>query len=481
MKTKHLIILAAIFLFLLALLASRGIFVKEDIETVEYESIDFSVRPTEVYAIEVAKGGSGQDPFRLEKRDEEWIVPAKWDGRVKKEKIFNFMDSVNALKGEVRSSNEELLADYGIGEDEAFSIAFIGEDGEVLEKLYLGLKKAGRGSSFVRREGASIVSLADRDLYTALGIYGDPREAKIKAKNWLDLAFIRIDPSQIDSILMRRRIEERAAVTAHLERLMDEEKGMKKWVAAEPDPVFGLDARKIRNYLRSLKGLQADDMLDPEGGPFGFEEPFAELILESGYGKDSFIVGSTQDEGSYFRYVKADEDKVYKVAVRKLGDTFADLSKFFEDNPLQIEEEKLSEFTARDGDTIVTIDGPSISDNAEYMNKLKNFEAEKLYFGTKYAGGIKASAAHSLELVYNDQRSLTIFVAEESEEDAGDYLCQIEEREGMFYISGETFENIFGGIGNLKISAETIGESGAENPAGTSEETKDTESGGELP
>ena len=251
MKFKQIIFLGAIFLLLLVVLLTKKVFIKPEVETTEYAKLQVSLDSASIYAVEFKKGNSG-DTVRLEREEEEWRIPTKWNIRADKQRIENLMKDIGMLQGELRSSSKKLFSDYGISPDKAFSITTFDKEGNPQDTFFVGTKKLGTGSSFLRKGDSEDVYLVDKDIFSLLGVYGNPEDAALKTDKWIDLSIEKLDSETIESINIVRRDGEREIVTCDLKREFDKEKNLKRWFSLGKEPIFDIDAAKIKNFLQDI-------------------------------------------------------------------------------------------------------------------------------------------------------------------------------------------------------------------------------------
>ncbi|MFH1798267.1 MAG: DUF4340 domain-containing protein [Candidatus Omnitrophota bacterium] len=184
MKFKHILILGIIFAVLLAVTIAKKTFFKPEIFETEYKSLQIQINPSDVHIIEVRKTGEKEDSLELKKDEQgQWQVSSHENKQADAEKIENFIKEIAGLKGELRSSDAELLADYGISDEEAVIIEALDKDGNVKETFLAGTKTPGYGSSFLRKPGSKEVYIVNKNIFQLLGLYGDPKESDLVNSN----------------------------------------------------------------------------------------------------------------------------------------------------------------------------------------------------------------------------------------------------------------------------------------------------------
>lgn len=153
----------------------------------------------EINRIVIARG---DDPDStgvvMERLPDKWVMRSRWGHRASDDRIDALLTAMNGLRGEFRSSADTVLADYGLGGDDALRISLFGKDWNRICAIELG-KKPDRGSGvFARSPQNSDVFLVRRDLLGQLGMYGGPEDPK--PQHFLDLAVKKLDRQQIEKI-----------------------------------------------------------------------------------------------------------------------------------------------------------------------------------------------------------------------------------------------------------------------------------------
>ena len=63
--------------------------------------------------------GKEEEAVHLVREDEGWVVRSKFNASAQESKVKELLDQLAGLKGELRSSSDEVLEDYGIADDSA--------------------------------------------------------------------------------------------------------------------------------------------------------------------------------------------------------------------------------------------------------------------------------------------------------------------------------------------------------------------------
>jgi hypothetical protein len=266
-------------------------------------------------------------------------------------------------------------------------------------------------------------------------------EEKIEPKleSWVNRKILDFDVDKINSIKIVKKEKNKSITTLILKRI-EEEKGTKKWITEEESP-FKIDARKIKNHLKRLKNLYALRAVQPNK-EYGFDDPYLVLTLEEENNKINLLVGDLVDKEKQSRYIKTPKGFPFVISEYTLKEIDVDLSKFFIDNPLRIDKEKIENLTVKSLRKKVELNKEKIKKNKDYLEKLKKFRVEKLVRNKK----LKIPTPYYLEITYTDKSRLTLYVKKEGEE----YFAKLKDHPQVFVISQDTFKNIFEDIYKIK-------------------------------
>jgi len=444
MKPRQIIILAAIFLLLLSAAIMKKVLVRPQLESIEYKALQISFEPSDIYKIEINRQ---KDILKLERRPSDWVITTQWGIRARNGKVDDLMKTLRQLDGELRSNSSDLLADYAISDDAAYSVKLIGKDDKPVETLLVGTKKIGPDSSFLRKEASNAVYLVNSDLLAALGIYGEPKDMKLDPNSWIELSICKFNADSIDSVKVIKPEGGFEEVLMDVKKVMDPEKKLMRWESASGKTIFDIDAAKIRSFIKGLAGVYASKAVAPEGEGYGFDKPYLAVRLGSAEGPVEMLVGSTIASDKTDRYVKSGP-YVYIVPQRLISKNLeTDTSRIFIDNPLRIEKDNVETVAISTPAKSIVLNKDLIGKNTDYINKLKTFSVEKMAYGDKYASGMPISPQYSLKVSYKDG-SVEVRAAKDG---AGAFLCEASGGPELFFITKPVFDSLFEGLENLKL------------------------------
>ncbi len=405
---------------LIGALLAKNILFKPEIETTEYESLKIALKSQDVFAVELKRA---QEMLRFEKgEDQLWRIPAQWNIRAQKDKIEGLIKNIADLEGELRSNSAELFSDFGIAEDEAFSLTFFNRQDKPFEVFYVGTKKAGWESSFLRKSESPLVYLVNKDILSLIGIYEDPEQAKFDAQQWIDLTVTSIDVDATQSIKVVRRENGNEIVRTEIEKQLDQERNLKHWVAIDREPPFVLDAKKIKEFLKEINDIRAQAVLDPEAKDYGFNQPFLTLTLADQDNAIELVLGNTTKDEGQDRYCRNSQGHVFELRRYNVDKLNIDTSRFFIDNPLRIDKDTLQSLEITADNEKITLNKELIEKNTDYLDKIKQFSVQKLLFAERYSAGLKIPTPYSLVIAGKTKEPIVLDV---SKTEDNQYIAQL--------------------------------------------------------
>jgi hypothetical protein len=198
-----------------------------------------------------------------------------------------------------------------------------------------------------------------------------------------------------------------------------------------------------------MNNIYAKEAVDPEGEGYGFDNPFLRMVLELADGSKELVVGGILDEEKGERYVRTSEGYTYVISKYTLKEIDIDMSKFFINNPLRIDKDKIQSIDIKTGKKIIKIDKEAIDKNVSYINKLKQFSVKKILFEEKYASGLRPPVDYSLKITKKDGKIHTLKVKKDKGEE---FIAQWGEKKGVFLIDKSVFKKIFEDLDKLNLT-----------------------------
>lgn len=281
---------------------------------------DFS--PEAVAKIVAYQDTAAEKRLVLEKSHDRWVVKSNFNAKAQEKQIEELLQTLKGMRGQLRSTREELLSDFKIGEAETFHLVLYDKEGTELDHLLVGKKGPDWKSSFIRHFGQSEVYLANENLLTQFGVYGEGQR-ELNSNRWTDLKIFDFTEEELTRVAVNtprsKRVFEKKEKTPGVseDSTKAETSALPKveyqWVQTLPASET-TEERGIVNLVRALANLQASEVADPAlAGEYGLSKPYytVELSLEEGRAL-VFSVGQLSDEKAESRYCKSSEsDLVY--------------------------------------------------------------------------------------------------------------------------------------------------------------------------
>jgi len=281
---------------------------------------DFS--PNAVAKIAAYQDTAAEKRLVLEKSHGRWMVKSNFNAKAQEKQIEKLLETLKGMRGQLRSTKEELLSDFEIGEEETFHLVLYDKEGMELNHLLVGKKGPDWKSSFVRRSGESNVYLANENLLTQFGIYGEgPRE--LDFNRWTDLKIFDFAEKELTRVAVntprRKRVFEKREETSEIREDTTEAPTPMlpsveyEWVQTLPN-YESLEERKITNLARALANLRASEVVDPtQVDESGLSRPRYTVELTLKDGRSLVVsVGELRDKEAGSRYCRSSEsDLVY--------------------------------------------------------------------------------------------------------------------------------------------------------------------------
>jgi len=375
------------------------------------------------------KKGEGSE-IELVRKNGAWQITNLWNAVSDEKRIAGFLALLSALRGEIRADDAALLEDFGIRDSEALHI-FLLENGQEKVHLLAGIKSARLKEIFVRLADSNRVFVASSDLLFNLGIYNNPKDAKLDANAWADLNLFSFNPGEIERIEIKTPSSEWREIGARLP--------------------FEKDPAKVREYLDELLSLKASGIENPKAADYGFENPAWELRLVAKSGTAvSVLAGNAKAGDEKSRYFKrSDAPSVYSVSEFALRKIKTGESRFIRANPLGIPDEgPLKRLRIKTPQEILDWNPSEKPGKAmeDYLESLKGFQV----LGVPQELRKKPRKDYGLEIEYEGTAPVKIACGSPEGEKSRESVC-VNEANGISFTLSETgFESLFGNLDRLK-------------------------------
>ncbi|UCD58452.1 MAG: DUF4340 domain-containing protein, partial [Candidatus Hydrogenedentota bacterium] len=343
MKPKQIIIVVIAFVLLSIIYAVQKSRQREVIEGLGYESVVAETLATsDIQGVKCYLAGQEDTAVHLFRQDDGWVVKSKFDAPAKESKVNELIKKLQGLKGELRSSSEDVLSDYGIDDDNALHLVLLDAEGQEKKRLLVGRQGPNWNEVFVRQAGSNDVYLVGENLRRDFGIHSEENAGPIDSKQWCELTVLSVSGEDLSRIELeaphRRLVLERKEAT---EPVVDSESGekadteeqseppAKEWMVVEPELDETPKESGINRLTAAFANFNVSDVV-ARGGleSYGLEEPRATCTLTTQAGETYiFQFGDPIPDGDGAHYVRlGDDDLVYRMDRWKLDSIFIKMS-----------------------------------------------------------------------------------------------------------------------------------------------------------
>ena len=302
MKEKHLKIFAGVFVVLLIIFfITKPSFKGVNIDELT-QSIIIGVAKNDVKTIEVYKETSEEQPVQMifALQEDQWRIQTKFNSKAQKNRMDSLVDDLLEMTGKVRSSDPKHHELYHITDIQGLHLLLKDEANKTLANLIVGKKSEDQNSGFIRFAGKEKVYAVDKNLLSALNIYGDiDTLTQFNAKNFVDLQAV--DQKKEDLELVGMVVKGKEMIIKKIEREVevtnaDSTKSTKKeteWVLVKGKNEINLEKKEVDNFFRDVAKIRATEVTDRIGNSL------ADLNKNSQYGfsrPDHYVVFKTPEK-----------------------------------------------------------------------------------------------------------------------------------------------------------------------------------------
>ena len=249
--------------------------------------------------------GKGTEPELIElyKEKDLWHVKNLWGAWADEARVDALLVVLGDLRGDLRSSEEEAFGDFGITDEESFSVLVTDALSRPLLDLKIGTRQPGHSSFFIRQAGRGDIFYTDAKLDHLLGLFMGLEESVPVPDFWADLSLFRLDAAQVRKITVKRLKDGVTSLVAGVEREPTDEPGSGRWKLKGPKEALPADPDKILRFIATLNSIRAQGVADPNGKRYGLESPVWELSVTSGE-KETVLFAGAKDAKDYLFFVK---------------------------------------------------------------------------------------------------------------------------------------------------------------------------------
>ncbi len=279
MKSRQIIILGVIFVILVGIYFFLQRPSKQDVSGL-YENITPSFNTEDVTEIAVSVKGKEEKALLIHKKDGNWIVKVKRDGKefwapAKSTKVEKVLNDLKGLDGELRGEGQDIFADFNLKDDQGLSITIKGKDGKFFE-IRVGKKGPRWGTSFVRLSDSKKVYLASKDLLVDFDIWSKEPQKPIEIQPWIDMkvissGYINVTRCAFSSKTinwsLERKEEDKEAKDKDSQAKKESSKDNAKkeyWLFSKNGKERKKKEEEVRDYLTKIFPLYAKDVVSPQ-------------------------------------------------------------------------------------------------------------------------------------------------------------------------------------------------------------------------
>jgi hypothetical protein len=443
MRPKQIITLAIVLIALVGALVSAKALNRPRIDTSTYDVLPISVDPAAIYEIQIEKTDEAE-PVVIQKSGDNWTLPRRSGGRAKSEKVSNLIEGFSVVEGELRSTSKALLSTFGIEKDEAFRLTFFAMGGKELRSYYVGGKSSYQQHSFLREAQSNDVYWVGRNLFSLLGVFGDPQKASPDYQFWTDLSLIPFDVQTVDSFKVVKKADGKEIVQVSLKK--DADSGETVWKDGTGHAYFDLSQDEINGFLNILKNNRAVRYVSQEDlkEEVHFGGDTLQITLSTAGEQYELIMGSPVDEEGATHFVRAGE-WVFEHSTNYLDLWDVDTSRFYVRNVLGIQPNEIQSVVIKDGRKEVRFTSEEAGDYSQFIDRMKYIEFDRIYLGTAFD---ESEVKYVLEVVFNNEKPTQKM--EVARNKADELVTRISGTAALFYLSQRTFDELFKDPKNIK-------------------------------
>jgi hypothetical protein len=235
-----------------------------------------------ITGLDLYHGVQPEARLRLRRQNATWIVASHYDAPARADKVAGFLARLDALQGEVRADQANLLHDFRLESTQALHLQVYVDHTEVPAFHLLAGKQQGQ-HGFVRRDGESRVYNVALNLHGEAGLYGEHAESPPPAKPWLDLHVQTIPSEHISAVTLQTptnhwHFVRRPPTSDTAPASPGASPG--SWQLAQPSLPFTLKPEGLNTLVSILRALRAEDVVNPaQMATYGLSDALYRAVL----------------------------------------------------------------------------------------------------------------------------------------------------------------------------------------------------------
>ncbi|MFH0985978.1 MAG: DUF4340 domain-containing protein [Candidatus Omnitrophota bacterium] len=459
MKLKHLAVFGVLLIVLAAAVFFKAQQKPAELATEEYVPLNLAFDSAKVSKIEIGKAKDSKIVEIVKDATGAWVLPTFFGARADEKKIQELFKTFPQAKGELRAKDKALFPDFGLTEDKAYRIAFLDAAGKSIFTLLVGPKITQSASAFVRKADSDQVFYLGTDFFGKIGVYEDPEKVAPTNDYWASLIMVAPKADLIDALEVERTIGAKKQAVAHVRRETDPNDLSKKWWKFVNAGVpFSPDATKIKQFFKIFETSPASRALDPKAKDFGFSTPKWQMKLHQDNGQEILMTAGAEDPATQGIYLQiSGEPVVFQLPKYYFNNLDVDDSKFFGDNPLSVDAEKIEKIFIHTptGEVVLSPNTDKRDGVARFMKSLQGLNVSKLVFDPKAKINSKSGQLNWIEIKKMGVPETFFLDVEGMPFEGGkEYLAGKRDGTQFFLISESSFKSLFGDLQSLKPAAE---------------------------
>lgn len=328
-----------------------------------YETlVDQELSTTGIEKIEYYLSGKEDEAVVLRKQDDKWVIESHFDAPAKESTMTDLLNNLEGLEGELRSSEADVLADYGLDEESAIHMVLMDGEGNTLKHLLIGHKAPGYSENFVRLEGSNDVYLVMQNFRSPFGIYGEKNDTDPDYKRLAEMSVMKIQKDDVTRVELTAPYRE---LVLQLQEMPAEEpvadatpvqpppEPETEWVMLKPEMDKSLTDSGVNKITGAFAYVNATEVVDRGSlEKYGLADPIGTCqVTDSSGNVRKILFGDKVPGGGNNRYVCFDDDDlVYKLSGYKVHSIFTGLGELVDLPEVKIAKDNVAKVEIVSGD-----------------------------------------------------------------------------------------------------------------------------------
>lgn len=335
MKRKHIYVLAAVFLTLLAVNAIQKTQSSKSVSGVVHRE-EWQPQISEEKVARILFSRPGFSNLALVKEGKDWKVESLSGVSANTQNVKTLLTQLNQMKAELRAEGDGLYERFGISDANAFRIQIFDAGSQALVDFFMGSQRSGQGV-FIRLNGKAKIYFTPDDIPALFGLFSGLDHVGPEPLFFADLRLVPEAFEQIQRFETAEYQDGKKIDLAVLER--PSTVAGTPWKFLSPAWKFSVDPEKVEEYLTRITGAHAENITtDVTDFKIAYE-----IMLRDARGKVLRLEFSKAEKGWLAR--RENSKVVFEVSKPTFEDFRTQDARFTEKNPLhfQIDDESTVE------------------------------------------------------------------------------------------------------------------------------------------